>query len=1162
MAHLKTKYQKVKLLILLLNLFSNRFLRLKTLIKYCIPFFIVLLSISAGSQTLNLDSVLTESEIKWLNNNRENIRFAPNPTWPPGDYVENGIHKGFVADYIRLFEEMLGIDFIKVHYQNWTEILNGLQNSEVDFVGAIQKTEDRENYLLFSEPYKRIELGIVTKANYHHRLTNEHINSMSLACIKDYTSTQFVRKEYPDAQIEIVNDDLEALLHTSFGITDGAVIDLMTASFLVEKYGVSNLKTDAILDFHWDLRFASRDELIELNSIINKLLKNISPAQQQAFFNKWVNIEFNTEPGFFEKNYKIIIGVALIILFLLITLFIFNYSLKKQIDKRTHQLKKAKEFAKHNEEKYKLIAENTTDVVWLADLNFNTTYISPSVEKMFGGKVSDHLNKTLEERFPLHSIEEIKTVFQKEFEKEKQPDTDKNRSLTLVLEHFCTDGSTIWVEMNITFIRDNTGKPIGFHGITRNVTETKKAKDFIESRLAMEKLLSRISEIAIGNFEIDVVFNKILKKTGLTMNVSRIYIFEYENKSDTVSNTFEWCANGIEPQIQNLQSLPCDETPWFFDKLKQGKIIKYKNIERIPDESTKNILRFQNIISIFVVPLILNNRFYGFIGFDECKVAKSWHVEDVKVLQSLAYIVTSLIERKKTERELRIKDRSIELSLTAKAIADNEGKITYVNQTFLKYWKYQKLEEIIGKTVFEFWKSDDDSRIVVDAVRKKSSWQGELKAIRSDGTFFDALVQASLITSKDGAPLCMQASFYDITERKKWEQDLINAKVKAEESERLKSAFLANMSHEIRTPMNGILGFTDLLLEPDLSSDEKENFIKIVHQSGQRMLNTVNDIVEISKIEAGVIHVTEEETDINESVKELVYFFKSEAVKKKLELIVDKLLPITKKNITIDRTKFDSILTNLIKNAIKFTNVGKISVGCQSKDSVVEFYVKDTGIGIPNDKQEVIFDRFMQADIHDKRVFEGSGLGLAIAKSYVEMLGGKIWLQSEEGVGSTFRFTLPAKNSNKEKSDEHTKLSSDYKSKKSGFRKLKVLIADDDEISRKLIRLIVEDFGGEILEAKTGIETVELCRTKKDIDLILMDIKMPGLDGYEATRRIREFNKEVIIISQTAYGLSGDREKSIESGCNDYISKPVNRNKLQAMIQKYFWGKFTETVNN
>ncbi len=391
-------------------------------------------------------------------------------------------------------------------------------------------------------------------------------------------------------------------------------------------------------------------------------------------------------------------------------------------------------------------------------------------------------------------------------------------------------------------------------------------------------------------------------------------------------------------------------------------------------------------------------------------------------------------------------------------------------------------------------------------------------------------------------------------ERIKYMEELVTAKEKAEESDRLKSAFLANMSHEIRTPMNGILGFTDLLLIPDLDNEKKESYIKYVHQSGQRMLSTVNDIVEISKIEAGLVHVVTNETDLNERVDELVNFFLPEAEKKGLKLYIEELLPAEQTSLSTDRNKLDSILTNLIKNAIKYTGSGSIKVGCRAKDSNIEFYVQDTGIGIPKDRLEAIFERFIQADIHDTRLFEGSGLGLAISKSYVEMLGGKIWVESREKQGSVFYFTLPFTGNETDQQIVQGDAASVEEpiNATPANRKLKVLIAEDDESSCIFISLILEEYCSEIIIAEDGITAVELCRSNADFDLILMDVRMPRLGGYDATRRIREFNSDVIIIAQTAYALSGDREKALEAGCNDHISKPISKELLLEKIQKFF----------
>jgi PAS domain S-box-containing protein len=425
--------------------------------------------------------------------------------------------------------------------------------------------------------------------------------------------------------------------------------------------------------------------------------------------------------------------------------------------------------------------------------------------------------------------------------------------------------------------------------------------------------------------------------------------------------------------------------------------------------------------------------------------------------------------------------------------------------------------------------------------------------------------KAPLITN-EGKLIGVVGSARDVSEKQKLISDLTIAKDQAQESDRLKSAFLANMSHEIRTPMNGILGFSGLLKEPDLTGEQQQEYIAIIEKSGNRMLNIINDIIDIAKIEAGLMKLDIKETNINEQIEYIYSFFKPEVEAKGMKLSFKNPLPAKEATITTDHEKVYAILTNLVKNAIKYSEKGSIELGYVSTDSTttpvsevgegrrtpeLQFYVKDTGIGIPKDRLEAIFERFVQADIEDEKARQGAGLGLAITRSYVEMLDGKIWVDSEEGVGSTFYFTLPYHNHTEPIEEKVVQLLTST-DKTNQVKNLKILIAEDDDVSEMLIAINLKEFGKEILKARTGMEAVEACRQNTNIDLVLMDIRMPEMGGHEAVRQIRQFNTDVIIIAQTAYGLSGDRDKAIEAGCNDYIAKPIKKEELMGLIQKYF----------
>ncbi len=453
-------------------------------------------------------------------------------------------------------------------------------------------------------------------------------------------------------------------------------------------------------------------------------------------------------------------------------------------------------------------------------------------------------------------------------------------------------------------------------------------------------------------------------------------------------------------------------------------------------------------------------------------------------------------------------------------------------------------EDILNCNFGILFFKQDDKRLFFETIiheNKITDFEALLKSKNSTPIFCS--ISAHLLKDSSDKAIGIEGSIRNIHKQKNIESELILAKDKAEENTRLISAFLANMSHEIRTPMNGILGFLELLKNVNLSISEKENYIEIINKSGNRLLNTINDIIEISKIEAGYLPIYNSEIIVSELIHDHILFFNPQAKEKGLTLeLKNQLVPDL--IIYSDKQKLDAIITNLIRNAIKFTCQGTIEMGCSYYEETLHLSFKDTGIGIPKNKLEIIFERFMQANQSLNRSHEGYGLGLSIIKAYVKRLNGTIQLNSISGIGSTFSVSIPCKQITKT-----IQIPEPITKKKS----LNILIAEDDQASYIFLELILKAEGHQLTRGFNGKEAVNIYIQNQHFDIILMDLKMPIMDGYEATSTIRKLNPNIPIIAQTANALNSDAENAFKAGCNDYITKPINKTELISKLT--FWTK-------
>lgn len=390
-------------------------------------------------------------------------------------------------------------------------------------------------------------------------------------------------------------------------------------------------------------------------------------------------------------------------------------------------------------------------------------------------------------------------------------------------------------------------------------------------------------------------------------------------------------------------------------------------------------------------------------------------------------------------------------------------------------------------------------------------------------------------------------------QHKEYEEELVLAKEKAVESDKLKSAFLANMSHEIRTPMNAILGFSELVARTDLSADKRSSYTQHIVNNGKLLLTLVDDIIDLAKIEAGQLKIKRGSTNIDELLEELQHFCiadKKRLKKENVQIVRQQSPTGNMQWLHCDGYRLKQVLLNLLSNALKFTFTGSIEFGyIIPNNATIQFYVKDTGIGITLEQQSIIFDRFRQADNSATRQFGGTGLGLAISKKLVELMGGRIWVESEPNVGSTFFFNLPLiipdlKNTQQDISDGNGEIIL------ANFRGKSILIAEDNDANFQYLNELLKPTGLNIFRAINGIEAVDCIMHRANISLILMDMQLPEMDGFEATKKIKKHIPGIPIIAQTAYALSEEKTKALNSGCDYYLAKPIAAGSLLNLVNQ------------
>ncbi len=711
----------------------------------------------------------------------------------------------------------------------------------------------------------------------------------------------------------------------------------------------------------------------------------------------------------------------------------------------------------------------------------------------------------------------------------------------------CADGKIKWVWEKGKYINPPDGSNSFIEGFISDISEYKHAEQ-------IQNVLLEISKASYTSGNLDEVFRLIHKSLGMIIDVENFYLAMYDEGSDTITLPFQVDSN------DTFTAFPAGKTlTAYVIKTRTPLLASQQDTEKLVASGAIEIVGTMSKVWLGA-PLQVGNKVIGVIAIQSYTNPEQYDLHDLELLSFVADHIATTIFKKGAEesfqKEKAYLDQLFEGSPEGIIMTTELGKIVRVNTAFLKLFGYTPsdvLDRTVDDLIADPGNRAESTKITTD-IPKGITTETETHRNHKDGHLIDVSILATPITINNQVVggYCI---YRDISEHKRIEQSLIAARDKAEGSDRLKSAFLANMSHEIRTPMNAILGFSSLLSEPELTRDEQQEFIEIIRERGNDLMRIIDDIIDIAKIESGQIKIEIKDCLLNSLMSNLVVTLNEVKRKTNKTKVALNCIPGNEDpdfTILTDGNRLRQVLTNLIENGLKFTDQGHVEFGYIQKNigtiPYLEFYVCDTGIGIPREMHNIIFERFRQVDDTATRKYGGAGLGLTISRNLVQLLGGTIRVESERGKGTSFYILLPLYQNTSRFIEPYGQVHVPMKVQ--DWSRKNILVVEDEDSNYLLMERMLKNTGAKLVWVKNGMEAIAICKLR-DFDLVLMDIRMPVMDGYETTQILKKEHPNLPVIAQTAYALKGEREKSIAAGCDNYISKPIKAHELMSVLEKH-----------
>lgn len=694
---------------------------------------------------------------------------------------------------------------------------------------------------------------------------------------------------------------------------------------------------------------------------------------------------------------------------------------------------------------------------------------------------------------------------------------------------------------------------------SERVSKTQKLTDSQDNLLSLSRrqaLFIKVLQILQLEDDFPKAMGMALAEIGEYTGVDRMQVWENNSDGITYGVSYEWCNTGIEPSMHYLRNVPLEYGKPWFDMLLSERIICTWDISTLHPAMIE-ILKPQGVQSIVVIPLAEYGNMFGYLSFTVTE-ARVWENEEIDLLKNIAQIVSTVTKRSKAEmftQQSQQVMRTVLDNISANIfVLDTETEvILFANKSF----RQEIGENPEGLICWQSFKAGRTKSC--DHCPKKSLFNnkkrptGEIVQWEDYNSQTKRWYNVSSVGLEwvDGRTVVMELAA-DITNRKMGELELISAKKKAEESDRLKSSFLANMSHEIRTPLNAIMGYSQLLSRKTYSEDKQKLFLDDIQKNSTQLLAIIEDVLDISKIESDQLNLSYLWINLNQLVQDVNDALKFQIGDKNVSLFNQKSLPDSQVYIYVDDVRLKQILSNLVSNAIKFTEQGFVHFGYTLRDdNMLEFFVKDTGVGIAQEKIENVFEQFRQEDESTTRKFGGTGLGLTISKRLVELMGGKIWVESEKEKGSQFFFDIPYVAQSIDPANTPTIAPYEDLDEMLASLSGNILVVDDHDSSYVLISEFFADCNITVEYRNSGRDAITYMETNPQVSLIFMDIHMPGLNGTETMKAIKAMQSEIPIVAQTAFALKEDKKKFLTSGFDDYVPKPLTNENLQRVVNRF-----------